>query len=248
MLSKLTIKKRTGPGLLFLEELIFPRKCICCKKYNQPDYLCRGCLSGLTVRSAPECIVCGAISKDGEPCRKCKDGIFLDKFFVASRYSDKNLVTIIKAFKYRFIKELANPLSELVAKYITKLNRTKQIYVFEKNPILIPVPLYFRRYNWRGFNQAELIAINLAHSFQLKVENNALIRRRDVSPQADLGYEERRANVKGAFYSTGKVSVKGKDIVLIDDICTTGSTLNECARALKRMGAGTVYGLVLAKG
>lgn len=111
---------------------------------------------------------------------------------------------------------------------------------------LIPIPLSKKRLRWRGFNQAELLARELAAAFAYPL-NQDLKRIKHAWPQADLNGAERLNNIADSFAWTG-TSLGGRTIILIDDVATTGATLNEAARILKTAGAGAIYGLVLAKG
>lgn len=116
-----------------------------------------------------------------------------------------------------------------------------------KNALVIPVPLHPRRERWRGFNQAELIARELADYFNLDMSVGGLIRIKHRKPQTKLNKQDRKNNIKNCFaWRLGGLS--GKKIILVDDVATTGSTLNECARVLKKNGAGEIWGLVAANG
>ncbi len=113
--------------------------------------------------------------------------------------------------------------------------------------IIIPVPLSDRRLRTRGFNQAELMAVAITKRLPFIVENRHLKRIKHKTPQAKLGEEKRKKNVFNCYSWSGK-DLNGKSVILIDDVATTGATLNECARILKENGAGEVWGLVAAKG
>jgi len=114
--------------------------------------------------------------------------------------------------------------------------------------LLIPVPLAKRRIRWRGFNQAEEIAKNLAEYLEIPLINDVLIKTKETLPQIDLAEEARKENIKGAFLIKNEEKIKGKKILLIDDVYTTGSTLEESSRILKKAGAREVWGAVVARG
>jgi ComF family protein len=116
---------------------------------------------------------------------------------------------------------------------------------YEKNSTLIPVPASAERIEERGYNQAALLAQSLATQFSLRVDEKAIARIRATETQARRNWVERRKNVKGAFTATR--SMQGESIVLIDDVLTTGATLNECARAAIDAGAAKVDAFVIAR-
>jgi len=188
----------------------------------------------------------------GEYCDDCYQ--YLDGVIVATGYENKLVQKLIKTFKYRFVRDLSEPLSNLLIVFLGKLlndsNRLarskslpKILDYFDYN-IIIPVPLHKRRLAWRGFNQAELLAEKIADYFNLEIAE--LKRIKNNKPQVKLSKKFRKENVKGCFAWNGK-DLQNKNIILVDDIMTTGSTLSECARILKRNGAGEVWGLVVAK-
>jgi len=115
---------------------------------------------------------------------------------------------------------------------------------------LVPIPLNKKRSNWRGFNQTELLGRMIASSFGWKFSSNLLLRKKFTKPQAGLGKKERRKNVKDAFAINpqfAKIKNDNLEVVIFDDVFTTGSTLKEACKVLKRNGFKTVWGLVLAK-
>jgi ComF family protein len=114
--------------------------------------------------------------------------------------------------------------------------------------IIVPVPLYPSRFRQRGFNQAELLAKNVALFSGRPLAANAIKRIRPTLAQAGLSKTERFKNTRGAFKVTDAAGVCGKDVLIIDDVLTTGSTISECARALRKAGAKSISALVLAKG
>jgi ComF family protein len=141
--------------------------------------------------------------------------------------------------KYYNLKALSTNLAEFLRLYL------------QENPIpcdlLVPVPLHMKRLKQRGYNQSALLANALGKSMNLKVEENSLLRVKDSLPQArSANVEERRRNVYGAF-SYGKQRCEGLIILLIDDVCTSGATLEACATALRAAGAASVWGLTVAR-
>ncbi|MBI2063621.1 MAG: ComF family protein [Candidatus Yanofskybacteria bacterium] len=157
--------------------------------------------------------------------------------------------------KYRFVASLASDIAELMTQYL-KNGVAARLNLDPKSLLVTPVPLHFKRLNWRGFNQAEIIARQLSNYFDWDFAANTLKRAKNKKPQADMPDRYSRIkNVQNIFkfnpaHQHGK-SIDGpltdKTVVLVDDISTTGSTLNDCARALKGAGAKEVIGFVFAR-
>ncbi len=150
----------------------------------------------------------------------------------------------ISQFKYKFVKDLIECFANLT---VAKLKQLKMLQ--GREAVLIPVPLHKKRLNYRGFNQAELIARATAGRFDEKIEVMLLLRRiKHTSQQAKLSKKERHRNLAEAFEVAGDLSVLSDRVCfLVDDVCTTGATLDSCARALKQSGVKKVYGLVIAR-
>lgn len=147
----------------------------------------------------------------------------------------------IHALKYNGEKELAY----VLARYLTAAFQQPPWCNLEATiDFAIPVPLHAERLHERGYNQAALIAEAFGQRSQLSVETSILLRTRYSQSQVHLQFDERQANVKNAFEATQDLS--GKRVLLIDDVYTTGATLNECAQALRNAGAIDVFGLTLA--
>lgn len=142
-------------------------------------------------------------------------------------------------FKYKNVKVLSAPLAQLMEEYLLA------------NPlpidVLVPVPLHRRRLRQRGYNQSSLLARELGKLSSLPVAEGSLVRLRNTAPQTRIrSVEERQSNVAEAFFCRGQL-LEGKCILLIDDVCTSGATLNSCAIALKAAGASSVWGLTVAR-
>ncbi|MBI2958090.1 MAG: ComF family protein [Chloroflexi bacterium] len=113
--------------------------------------------------------------------------------------------------------------------------------------ILVPVPLHVHRMRERGYNQSTLLARDLGHTLNIPLDEENLLRRKDTPPQARTpSADQRQRNVSGAFAMRSR-KLKGKRVLLIDDVCTSGATLDSCARVLKRAGSASVWGFTLAK-
>ena len=240
----------------WLFDLIFPKTCLGCGKFTNSradfDYVCRKCFGGIGLKDKLECIGCKRQTKLGLTCMSCKDKNNIDQLLIAAELSDPLVNKMIKAYKYGFIFDMFLPLTVIAKKSVKKLLR-KDFNLLEDNPLFIPVPLYRTRLNERGFNQSWLITKSMADAFHVSSDEHALSKKHNFKHQADTkSREERLNNIKGNFVLSDPYGVNGRTIILVDDICTTGATLNECAKVLKNPPAGggakRVIGFVIARG
>lgn len=225
-------------------DLLFPVECLLCSK--EGEWLCADCLGLLLPLPRQGCIFCGSENLSGRTCQNCRRIKSLDGCFSAGNYGQKEVSLLIKRFKYSFIPCLSTSLAEFVAKSIHRHRSERDAGLFPGKWHSCPIPLSQRRKNWRGFNQSELIAGALEECLNWK-RCVGLKRNRNNRPQAKLGNEERRSNIAGCFTYEGSPLSENK-IVLIDDVATTGATMEEAAKTLKAAGARSVWGLVIAKG
>jgi len=224
------------PSLL---DFIFPKKCTGCEKFG--EYFCRDCHNKIEFVEKPVCPVCQRQAVEGKTHPGCKTRYTPDGLVVACRYKDPIKKAISKV-KYRWVYDIEKVLVDLLASRIYKFDLPQKL-------ILVPVPLHKKRKNWRGFNQAEILAKELAKKFDVEY-SGLLFRNRETKTQVGLDKKARKKNVKGAFFVQEKVnqSVRGKNIMLIDDVYTSGATISECAKVLKKSGAKSVWGMVIALG
>ena len=250
----------------FLLDLIFPRFCLGCQKeldLKRVSFICENCLNNIPLNSV-ECHMCGLRTVDGT-CRPCRNKTFLKGLFAAGKYENPILREAINKFKYNSIESLKKPLAELVIKYLEK---EKLASIFADS-VLVPIPLTWRRKINRGFNQSELLAKELSPILNCHFMN-LLKRQKFNAPQAKIqDWKERKENISGAFalsseffklspsyplFTRCRTSDITSDIIsklriiLVDDVATSGATLEEAARVLKEAGIKEVYGLVIAKG
>jgi len=171
----------------------------------------------------------------------------MDGVIYALDYAENpQIQAAIQQFKYRFTKELAEYFGDLIAQKLRELSMNKG-----KTNILIPVPLHKKRLNYRGFNQAELIAKSVCERVGDSRISHLLRRVKNTSQQAKLNKKERHDNLEDAFVlESGLLQESGLQnsvYFIVDDVCTTGSTLENCAKVLKESGLKKVYGLVVAR-
>lgn len=223
---------------------LFPNniKCIVCdKELNQTTHfdLCDECMQNMPLNAGKTCIKCGEkINSRSKYCLRCKHYKPKFKQCFSPLLYEKPVTYLIKNFKYNNKQYLSQPLGNfLVQTYI--LNNLNC-------DIVLPVPLHEKRLKQRGFNQSELLANQLGQKLNLPVTNEILKRVKNTKTQTNLTKQERQQNVKNAFKVFHRGIIKNKTVLLIDDVYTTGSTLNECAKVLLKAGAKEVYCLTLA--
>jgi ComF family protein len=232
---------RTGADALL--DLLYPPRCLICDQFG-PDYLCEKCASSI-LKPLPEpiCRRCGHPIA-GTACHHCAER---RPAFVRSRsaalYVD-DLRHAIHLLKYRDKVVLADPLGKLLAGYAQENSRALHGLEFDT---VVPVPMHPTRQRLRGYNHSERLARAFAREIGLTVDNHLLRRVRNTHPQVGFEREKRLTNLANAF-EADLSECAGKTFLLIDDVSTTGSTLHECAVALKAAGAKAVYGLTLAAG
>lgn len=224
----------------FLLNLLFPMECLGCGK--EDIWVCRECFQKLPLDLQEICPACREYSLNGELCLGCRrTRFYLDGLTAASFYDHFLVKTIIINLKFNYLEEL----SEVLAQLMWRALRFRGIFL-EENWFLSPVPLHPKRQRERGFNQAELLCRHLSRLSGLPWQT-VLSRKSWTPPQAKLRAADRRENLKNVF-ACQKNKVKGKKILLVDDVFTTGTTLNESAKVLKAAGAKEVWGLVAARG
>jgi len=226
-------------------DLLFPRFCLFCGREN--TYLCPDCFSKIKTYASPFCPYCGSRSPEGTICPSCKK--YLTGFVAAGPYKDKRLKEVIETFKYKFVKELATLLALLIFKFL-KENQQVEFFKNPLNFLIVPIPLHKRRQRERGFNQAEEIGKQLSPLLKIPIKTDILLRRKNTKPQVKLKKEERRKNIKDAFIINPKIdisSLKDKKIILLDDVFTSGSTMEEAAKVLRDRGIKQIWALAVAK-
>lgn len=232
----------------FLFDLIFPRFCIGCQKeleLKEVSFICEACFNKIPLNTIT-CHICGLRNNNGA-CRRCRRYTNLSGVFSAGKYENSVLREAIHRFKYQSVKSLKKPLAELLVNFLEKENLKIRL----SNSTLVPIPLTWRRKLKRGFNQSEILAKEISIVLNCPVIN--LIKRKKFSaPQAKIeDWQKRKENISDAFCLNPKILMPGTDIakiILVDDVATSGATLEEAAKILKQAGVKEIYGLVIAKG
>ncbi len=224
----------------FLLDWLFPPRCVSCGRGG--SQFCESCLARIAFITPPLCHRCGYPKAEGSPslCRHCarESLAALDGIRAAAFFEDNPIRPAIHAFKYRTQKVITSILGAILADAYDRFQLTADV--------LVPVPLHPGRLRERGYNQSELLARELGRRLGLPVNSDTLHRTRETRIQMTLGADERHRNVAQAF-SCLTPALAGQAVLLIDDVCTTGSTLDACATALKEAQSASVWGLALAR-
>jgi ComF family protein len=231
-------------------DLIYPSNiyCICCGNIiddSRPYSLCDACVRSLKWANGRTCSCCGKVLQDDylpERCTSCGDGVHLfSKGFACVEYGAAER-DILHRFKYKDKAYLGRKLAEIMRDRIQPENLTPDL--------ILPVPMYRRKEKVRGYNQAAVLARELARLMGKTYCGNMLLRCSDTAAMNRLGAEERIRNVSEAFTiaSAKRDLLKGKKVLLVDDIFTTGSTADSCTEALLQAGSSEVFVFVFAAG
>jgi len=218
-------------------DFLFPPHCVSCGKGGV--FLCRKCRNKLIYLQPPLCTRCSKPIRIGTICPKCQaQNLDIDGIYSIFKYGGAIRQAVIQ-FKYENTKVLADPLSYFMMEYLKKHQLSFDL--------IIPVPIHKLRLRERGYNQSSLLAQRLSRITRIPVAEGVLIRTKHTPSQAKSdNVDQRRKNIKNAFKCVSH-DISGKRILLIDDVCTSGATLNSCATSLKSAGAASVWGLTLAK-
>ena len=208
----------------FILATLFPIQCLACG--SEGKFICPSCLEQIPLNSEPS---------------------------AATNYENPLIKKAIHHYKYNFVQELSIPLGALMAKKLNSWGQSPNLGAAPKNCILVPVPLHKKRLRWRGFNQSELLAQEISKQLNIPVASDILIRTKNTQPQAKIeNPAQRKANLQNAFALRhwGQSLPRGLSpitIILVDDIATTGATLQECAKALAPLKPKSIQALVLAR-
>jgi ComF family protein len=227
--------------------LLYPPRCLVCRALGESG-LCAACLAQIAPIAPPLCRTCGQTIPANAEEGGCLHCHLRRPAFTRARALgayDGVLRAAIHQFKYRDRPQLAAPLGLSLAAFARESAPDLNDLRFDA---LLPVPMHPVRRRLRGYNQSERLACVVGGELGLPLLTNALVRTRAARPQVGLDRDARLTNLRGAFAVPRPEAVQGQTLLLIDDVATTGSSLHECALALKANGAQAVYALTLAAG
>ncbi len=219
-----------------LLDLLFPARCVNCNRVGES--LCSRCRSQIQFLTPPYCRRCSRpLEFHGDPCPLCRAHPLHITQIRAVGYHEGVLRHAIHALKYRHWIDLADPLAALLQQHLLRTAPNVDL--------ITAVPLHANRQRERGYNQAELLARSLAARVALPY-TGGLKRTRATADQIGLDMGARHENVRDAFAADG-AAFAGRRVLIVDDVCTTGATLDACAVALRAQGACEIYGLTVAR-
>lgn len=233
---KLRPLKSFHPVLENAADWLFPPVCINCG--TEGSLICDDCLAKTSPLGSPRCVYCGDRLKRKGFCKRCAGRTwYFDEVRQYAIYAGA-LASAVRAIKYGH--------NFFLARHLTGMLLSAMEGCDWQVDLITAVPLSPRHERSRGYNQAALLAQPLADLLKLPYLGKAIRRSRETRSQVNLNLAERQLNVSGAF-SANPDLVRGRRVLIVDDVYTTGATLNECARALKDSGAKEVYALALCK-
>jgi ComF family protein len=232
-----------------LLELFFPADCQACKNElgsSKVPFFCESCWSGIQPIEGPLCPQCGrpfssSIALAYSPGHRCGDCRAHPPHFdnVTTPYPyEGTLAKGISLFKYQRQVSLVDPMMKLATPFLHSLERAE---------VILPVPLHRARLKKREFNQSLILADALGKLLKKPTLGHLLVKVSHTDRQVRLSRRLRRKNLEKSLMILDEKAVSGKNVLLVDDVFTTGSTLNECARVLKKAGSREVYGFALAR-
>lgn len=228
-----------------IKDLLFPPLCLGCEQRlesSQPPLFCPDCIAGLAFIRSPCCSCCGVPFPTGVDhlCGDCLAQHYVFDFARSLLHYQAPISTIICSLKFGGRLTGVATLGALTG-------CSGLIGLFGEPDLILPIPLHLDRLRERGFNQALVIARGCFPQWRNKIETGLLLRRRSTIPQSLLAGKERRGNLKKVFELADASKVAGKRVLLIDDVFTTGSTVNECSKILRSAGVGRLEVFTLAR-
>ncbi|MEK7546625.1 MAG: double zinc ribbon domain-containing protein [Patescibacteria group bacterium] len=227
--------------------VLFPPVCAGCgKNIDGGEIVCRFCFGKITLNKSLFCGKCGARLPEN---KKICHPDFPYILGAAASYKDDVPRRLVHELKFKFVKDAARPLAEILIAYAKNLNLAESLPAQAGGWLVVPVPLGKKRLRRRGFNQADLIAEIFAGHFGLEAEKGGLVRLKETKPQSEMdNFESRLKNAKGCFAVVAPEKFAGRNIFLVDDVTTSGATFFEAAVSLKKAGARKIIALAAVKG
>ncbi len=222
--------------------IIFPAYCFVCRKKQAKEIICEECKNKIEVLMPPFCRLCAKeIRKENaDICKDClKRKIYYDRVISCFLYKEP-LVTLIHLVKYKYYDYIMEFMSLLMMDYLSKMN-----FSFKEYDFITSVPSHPLRIREREYNQSAILAKKISEFLKIPFKNDIIFSKKNKPSQTTLKKDLRLKNVENNFFI--KKDLTDKNIIIVDDVITTGATLSECAKALKKKGANSVVALTLVK-
>ena len=225
---------------LFLD-YIFPKECFGCQK--EGEYLCSACFDKINYIDESICYLCHKKKQAKGICLDCQKKYGIDEILVITNYNENIVAQLVEELKYSFIEGVAEVLARVIDHKLRQTDQTSFLY----NKILVPIPLHVKRFKERGFNQTSRIILFLQDKYNFKMDENLILRKKYTNQQAKLNRQERLSNVKDCFIFNLKREIPS-EVVLFDDVLTTGATFIEATKILKSYGVKKICCLAVCHG
>ena len=230
--------KKISSAISRIGKVLYPEICPLCKKVidGRKEYCCKECSIKLIPIKAPLCLKCGkeVDNEEQDCCNDCSGMIrSFVKGFPCLNYNEE-MAKCLSDFKYHNMRCYGGFLADIIVK-----SKGREI-LLSAPEVIVPVPVHKAKLKERGYNQAEVLANELGKRLGIMVDNTLVERSARTTPQKHLSNKEREENLKKAFISTKKI-VKYKSALIVDDIYTTGATVEACTGVLRSMGIKDVY-------
>jgi len=239
----------------FILNILFPPRCLACNSYlstnnnsnlfrkNYP-LLCEQCFKNIPINNSFYCPFCH--NRLPELKNFCHPQV---KYILAaaSSYQNTAIRETIHALKFQSVKKAAETLNQIINLYLEKISHHLLANFNNQNSVIIPVPLHPKKERKRGFNQSLLIAEILAGYLKTDIEKEVLFKSKNTPSQTEVANEKRKENVQNSFGVKNNKKIAGKNIILVDDVFTTGATLNEAVKVLKSTNVKKIIAFVIAK-
>jgi len=234
-------------------DFLYPPRCAACGAAltsEGANRVCARCVARVERLPDPRCEICGgpleSAANDGTRCARCLEhppryriARTIARYRTTAEDEPGTLPALIRRHKYGLDQSVGRALTEYLGDALP--------LSAEDYDVIIPVPLHWRRLWWRGFNQAALLAAEIARRLNVPLDTTAVTRRRFTTPQTSRHHDERMRNVRQAFAVTRPERIQNRRVLIVDDVMTTGATVDECARVLLRAGAASVDVFTLAR-
>ena len=242
----MSIKYYVRRAFNITSDFLYPPLCVSCKKplfWKKHNLICTSCFESIEYIGDNSCWLCakslGKYAARQKSCDECKNKNHKFTRIVAACCYNDIAKDIIHAYKFQNSKNLHVFISEAIyMQFLKEYSNLNFDYI-------VPVPLHRNKKNERGYNQSALIAKNLSQRTNIEYSEKILVRTRDTLSQSMLNASDRKLNMSGAFFV--KKSLEKQNILLVDDVFTTGTTINECSYTLRTAGARRVYAIVFAR-
>ena len=243
----ITIAKIVNKIKIFLMEFLWPIHCLNCGQ--EGFILCPSCQKDIKKRQHLACPRCGKLSTYGAVCPTCCHKIHIDGLIFYADYQQNLIKGLIGYWKYKYVKPAGELIIHLLIQDLEYFVKDDEFLPFgnQKEILIIPVPIHKKKYLKRGFNQSEIIANAIGKKFNWPIAASIIERVKNTDSQTKLNKEARKQNIANAFRIKDASALKNKNILLVDDVYTSGATTEELAKNIKKYTSEKIWVIVFAR-